>query len=193
MYSNDEMKAMLAPIIEKYRFDRVYIMPNSLHEKLAPFYSIDKNDPNIEPDPAKYPFLVVYHGRPSIGDFGHAADEIEKLFPERTKVEFWNCSDFDPNPEDMEIIGQILNKTEGTLIYESEDGAEDRLFFITKGRDNGTDEPVKELHCTEEEAYQEFLKVVDEQSREYHIDKTLEHWRVVRLYDSKLNRLAQES
>lgn len=67
------------------------------------------------------------------------------------------------------------------------------LFYITKDNNDGTKEVVKEINCNKEEAYEMFQQIVDEQCYEYHTAKTLARWRVIRLFDSKDNQIAQES
>lgn len=193
MYSNEELKTMIAPIIEKYKLDQVFLIPSSLYKKLKLLYSFDREDPDTDTESVQYPFLIIYHRRLSIGDIPIIVDEIEKKFFGRTDVEIWNSTNFSSEPAYLEIIDLIVNKTEGNLIYEREGSVSDKLFFITKSKDNGTEELVKELDCTEEEARQEFLYIVNEQCREYHIDKTLKQWRIIRLYDANHNVIAQES
>lgn len=66
-------------------------------------------------------------------------------------------------------------------------------FYITKDNDDGSREVVKEVNGSRDEAYEIFLKIVDDQCYEYHTSKTLSQWRVIRLFDADNNQIAQES
>ena len=67
------------------------------------------------------------------------------------------------------------------------------IFFITKDNPDGTRETVKTIYGPIEEAKEEFKKIIEEQYVDYHKTKTLDHWRVIRLFDVYGNQLAQES
>lgn len=67
------------------------------------------------------------------------------------------------------------------------------MYFITKDNPDGTREVVKELNGTLEDAQREFSAIVKEQAYKYKVLKTIKKWRVIRLFDSESNQLAQES
>ena len=67
------------------------------------------------------------------------------------------------------------------------------MFTITKDNPDGTREIIETVEGSLEMAQEAFAKVIEEQSYEYHITKTLNHWRTIRLFDEKNNQLAQES
>ncbi len=66
-------------------------------------------------------------------------------------------------------------------------------YYITKDCENGDKEVVQRIDGTLEEAREAFMQVLEEQSKAYHIDKTLKQWRVIRLFDSNDTLLLQES
>lgn len=66
-------------------------------------------------------------------------------------------------------------------------------YKITLDNEDGTYELVKEVIGTEAEARKEFEKIIDIQSNEYHVKKTLKTWRVVRLFNPKDVCIAKES
>ena len=70
---------------------------------------------------------------------------------------------------------------------------EKQRFRIAKDNFDGTEETVWSKICTKEEADIMFLKVVQEQSREYHVAKTLPRWRQIRLYNQNNELIATES
>lgn len=67
------------------------------------------------------------------------------------------------------------------------------MFFITKDNRDGTREIVKTIDGSIDQAKDEFDKIIKEQSHEYHVAKTIDHWRIIRLFDENNNQLAQES
>ncbi len=70
---------------------------------------------------------------------------------------------------------------------------EKQRFRIAKDNFDGTEETVWSKMCTKEEAEAMFLKVIQEQSNEYHVAKTLPHWRQIRLYNQKEELIATEN
>ena len=66
-------------------------------------------------------------------------------------------------------------------------------FYITKDNPDGTKERIQEITDTREEALEAFLAVIQAQSHEYHVAKTLKQWRVIKLFDESNRQLAQES
>ena len=63
------------------------------------------------------------------------------------------------------------------------------------GKDNfdRIEETIWSKMCTKEEADIMFLKVVQEQSHDYHVAKTLPHWRQIRLYNQNEELIATEN
>lgn len=66
-------------------------------------------------------------------------------------------------------------------------------YYITKDRQNGTRECVEEIIGTEQEAREKFHEIIRAQQQEYHVLKILPRWRIIRLFDSENNQIAQES
>ena len=66
-------------------------------------------------------------------------------------------------------------------------------YKITLDNEDGTYELVKEVIGTEAEARKEFEKIIDIQSNEYHVKKTLKTWRAVRLFNPNGVCIAKES
>lgn len=67
------------------------------------------------------------------------------------------------------------------------------MFYITKDNPDGTKEKVRIINGTKETAFEVFEEVIKEQAYQYHVEKTLKHWSVLRLFDESGNQLAQES
>jgi hypothetical protein len=70
---------------------------------------------------------------------------------------------------------------------------EKQRFRIAKDNFDGTEETIWSKICTKEEADTMFLKVVQEQSHEYRVTKTLPRWRQIRLYNQNEELIATES
>ncbi len=66
-------------------------------------------------------------------------------------------------------------------------------YYITKDKQNGEHEVIKEVNGDFEKACEEFDKAIREHSHEYHIAKSITEWRILRLFDSDWNQLGQES
>ncbi len=66
-------------------------------------------------------------------------------------------------------------------------------YYITRRRENGSEEVIQEIKGSKEEAFRVFDSVIDEQCIEYHVKKTMKSWQVLRLYDANSNIIAQES
>lgn len=67
------------------------------------------------------------------------------------------------------------------------------MFYITKDNSDGTKEKVRVIDGTRENAFEVFEEVIKEQAYQYHVEKSLKKWRVIRLFDQDNNQLAQES
>ena len=67
------------------------------------------------------------------------------------------------------------------------------MYYITKACEDGSDEVVMKIKGTEKQAREAFMKVILEQSEEYHIKKTLKKWRVIKLFDESGKQIGQES
>jgi hypothetical protein len=67
------------------------------------------------------------------------------------------------------------------------------MFYVTKDNVDGSKELVETIKVSREEAYEVYLKVINEQCYEYHKTKTLQEWRVIRLFDENGVQIAQEN
>lgn len=68
------------------------------------------------------------------------------------------------------------------------------MYFITRAREDGTDEVIKEIEgSSAEQAHKAFSAVIQEQWRAYHIRKTLKEWPVLKMFDSDGKQIAQGS
>ena len=65
-------------------------------------------------------------------------------------------------------------------------------YYITKDKEDGTKEVAAMVNGTEDDARKRFNEIVNAQVEEYHVLKTLEKWRVIRLFDSEDRQIAQE-
>lgn len=65
-------------------------------------------------------------------------------------------------------------------------------YYITKDKEDGNKEVVAMVKGTEDEARKRFNEIVNAQVEEYHVLKTLDKWRVIRLFDSEDRQVAQE-
>ncbi|MCH5158810.1 MAG: hypothetical protein J1F33_06410 [Clostridiales bacterium] len=65
-------------------------------------------------------------------------------------------------------------------------------YYITKDQEDGKKEVVAMVKGTEDDARKRFNEIVNAQIEEYHVLKTLDKWRVIRLFDSDDVQIAQE-
>ncbi len=66
-------------------------------------------------------------------------------------------------------------------------------YYITKDNDDGGRETVAVINGSAEDAFKAFSETVKAQSIEYHINKTIDRWHVLRLFDENNDQLAQET
>lgn len=67
------------------------------------------------------------------------------------------------------------------------------MYYITKDNSNGTKEEVRIIEGTIEEAFEAFNEIIREQAYQYHVEKSMKTWRIIRLFDENHKQLAQES
>ncbi|MCH5351425.1 MAG: hypothetical protein J1F39_05620 [Clostridiales bacterium] len=65
-------------------------------------------------------------------------------------------------------------------------------YYITKDEEDGKKEVVAMVKGSEDDARKRFNEIVNAQIEEYHVLKTLDKWRVIRLFDSEDRQIAQE-
>ena len=71
---------------------------------------------------------------------------------------------------------------------------DEETYYVTLKNEDGADETVLSLHCSEEEAFQAFAYVVKEQQREFRRAHDRFKWRQVKLFETETGKkLAQES
>ena len=66
-------------------------------------------------------------------------------------------------------------------------------YYITRDNNSGGREIINEIDGSLDDARKSFDEAISAQSKKYHIDKTLNHWQVLRLFDENDNQIAQES
>ncbi len=69
----------------------------------------------------------------------------------------------------------------------------DATHYISLDKEDGTKEILYYLNCSESEAYDVFVSVVNERVKEFRKAESQNKWRVVRLFGANDEQLAQES
>ena len=67
------------------------------------------------------------------------------------------------------------------------------MYYITRAREDGTDEVIKKVEGSLEQAREAFIAVVEAQCEEYHVKKTLKQWPVLKMFDADGKQIMQES